>query len=595
MRPLIQLTGYLNYYRWRVLAAILVGTGTILAGVGLLSSSGYLISAAALQPPILDLLMVIVAVRFFGISRAAMRYGERFLSHDITFRLLLRFRSYFFRVLSILPASSLKGFRSGSLLSTLTSDIDDLQNYYVRVFSPVLIAIIVTVVASLFLYSFSPPAASVTLAMLVLNGAGVPLLMQRLARGIGQKQIALRSRMHELWVEQVQGAEEIRLFGLQNQKQRKNEYYAEQIKYLEQKQSLLTGFQDTLSHGMMYFAVLVSLIVTVPLVIEGALDGVYLALVLLGVMGAFEATQNLGTAFQYLENSRKAADNLFHIAEPKSDAERQFSLDDTESDPTGLQEEKIDTQAINFSNVTFGYDEIRVLDKIDFSIPPGSKVAIVGPTGCGKSTIVNLILRFYDPDEGRIHFHGKHINEIPESVVRSAVTVVDQNTYLFNDALRNNLLPACPEATDGQMISALRQAGMGDWLSQHGSGLDTVIGEQGVSVSGGERQRLALTRAILKKAETWILDEPTANLDTVSEKNIMNTIKDITRGRTVLWITHRLVEMKRFHKILVMYDGKIVQQGDHHSLMKQRGWYHSMFSIQKDVMSDDRDTTGAGT
>ena len=175
MNHIIRLTGFLKPYSLRVAGAVFLATGTILAGIGLLASSGYLVSAAALRPPILDLMVVIVAVRFFGISRAVLRYGERLLSHDITFRLLMRLRGNFFDLIRTLPASVLAGYRSGALLSAITSDVDELQNYYIRVLTPLITALIVSLVAVIYLYQYSPPAALFTLILLMLHATGVPL------------------------------------------------------------------------------------------------------------------------------------------------------------------------------------------------------------------------------------------------------------------------------------------------------------------------------------------------------------------------------------------------------------------------------------
>ena len=576
MNTLLQLTGFLKPYYWRVIGAILLGAGTVLAGVGLLAASGYLISAAALQPPILDLMVVIVSVRFFGISRAVLRYSERLLSHDITFRLLMNMRSWFFEKLIQKPAATLMGYQSSDLLASITSDVDELQNYYVRVFAPTVVAAIVIAVTVFFLHNFSPPAAWATLGLLVLNGLGVPVLVRRLARGYGRRQIELRSRLYHQLVEGTQGIEEARLFGLLDEQQRQQQAITQELADLERKQSRITGLQDTLSNGMQFAAVFVALLVSVPLVFSGDLSGVMVALVLLAVMGAFEATQNLGVAFQYLESTENAAGKLIKLTEQKEPQPKQKP-----------SEGSIRSGSIGLENVTFGYDQTDVLRGFSLHIPEATHIAVVGPTGSGKSTLVNLLLRFYTPSEGTIRIAGEDISGMAPEAVRASVSVVDQNTYLFTDTLRNNLLIANPEAEDDELIHALEKAELGSFLNQLPEGLDSRIGEHGKSVSGGERQRVALARAILRNTDIWVLDEPTANLDTLTEQSLIRTVREQTRGKTVLWITHRLIDMANFDKIAVLQNGRVDQYGHHDTLVSEEGWYRNMISLQKDIFPSE--------
>lgn len=575
MTTLLQLTGFLKAYRWRVLAAILLGAGTVLAGVGLLASSGYLISAAALQPPILDLMVIIVSVRFFGISRAVLRYSERLLSHDITFRLLMNMRSWFFGKLVRQPAQKLTGYQSAELLSSITSDVDELQNFYVRVVAPVVVAMAVIGATTFFLYHFNPWAALAAFLLLTLNGAGVPLLTRRLAKGYGKKQVELRGKLYHRIVEGVQGIEESRLFGLQQSQLEERQKLHEQLAELDRKQSRITGLQDTLANGMQYAAVFVALLVTVPLVINGDLSGVMVAMILLAVMGSFEATQNLGTAFQYLESTEKAADKLLDLINPKQSAEAPAE----KGDQTPIEGD------IEYSGVTFGYyDQRTILRDFSMVIPEGSHTAVVGPTGSGKSTLLNLVMKFYQPASGAIRIGGRELTGIPEEALRQAISVVDQQTYLFTDTLRNNLTIAQPGATDDELRDALKMAEMEKFVQNLPHGLDTPIGEHGKSMSGGERQRLALARAILKNTSIWALDEPTANLDTLTEQALLKTIRRLTRGKTVLWITHRLVDMDQFDNIIVLKEGKPIQSGTHQELISQKGWYRDMLGLQLDYL-----------
>jgi len=586
------LSRFLKRYPWRITAAVLLGSGTMLAGIGLLASSGYLISAAALRPPILDLMVVIVSVRFFGISRAVLRYSERLLSHDITFRLLLLMRSRFFKALSTVSAARLLGYRSGSLLSSITSDVDELQNYYIRVFTPVIVAVFVTFTAFFFLRAYSPAAAWYTLFFLLLNGIAVPVAVRWIARGTGARQIRLRSELSHLWVEHAQGILDIRLFGLQKAYKKRNEELCNEISRLERRQSVVTGLQDGLHNWILFSAAAAALLVTAPLVLDGTLSGVMLALVVLSVMASFEATQNLGTAFQYLETTERAAEHLLSLTGGD------FSMKGQASEGAGEEQVRPDQESrpmksqsgennLMFDNVSFSFGENRVLENVGFNIQSNEKAAIVGPSGSGKSTIVNLLLRFYEPDSGFVAVGADKLSAISPGHLRNRVAIVDQFTYLFQDSLRNNLKIAREDADDGDLLQALQDARLWSWYQGLENGLDTQLGEHGKQLSGGERQRVAIARALLRNSPIWILDEPTANLDTITEKAIVKIIRQATRNRTALWITHRLVQMEYYDRIYVLGDGRISQRGRHHQLMRSEGWYSDMMRLQTNMLKEE--------
>jgi len=586
------LSQFLKRYPWRIVAAVLLGAGTVLAGIGLLASSGYLISAAALRPPILDLMVVIVSVRFFGISRAVLRYSERLLSHDITFRLLLSIRSRFFKALSAISAARLLGFRSGALLSSITSDVDELQNYYIRVFTPVIVAAVVTLTAFFFLRAYSPAAAWYTLVFLLLNGIAVPAVIRRIARGLGARQVRLRSELSHLWVEHSQGIQDIRLYGLQNAYNKRNSELCDEISGLERRQSVVTGLQDGLHIWILFTAAAVALFATAPMILDGTLSGVMLALVVLSVMASFEATQNMGTAFQYLETTERAAEQLMKLTGGNDSFEdpvfeRRDDMDNRSMPESQSLIGKDGATSLLFDSVSFSYGKTRVLENIGFSIQSGQKAAIVGPTGSGKSTIVNLLLKFYEPDSGFVAVGGRKLSDVSPVLIRSGVAIVDQFTYLFQDSLRNNLKVAKESADDRDLLTSLQDAHLWSWYKSLERGLDTPLGEHGKQLSGGERQRMAIARALLRNSPVWILDEPTANLDTITEKAIVKIIRQVTRNRTALWITHRLVQMDYYDRIYVLEDGKISQRGRHHQLIRREGWYWDMIQLQSNMLKEE--------
>jgi ATP-binding cassette, subfamily C, bacterial CydC len=575
-------------YPLRIAVAFLLGSGTIIAGLGLLASSGYLISAAALRPPILDLMVVIVAVRFFGISRAVLRYSERMLSHDITFRLLLQMRSRFFKAIDAASASRLLGYRSGSMLSTLTSDIDELQNYYIRVLTPTAVAILVSLTAFFFVKSYSPVAAWATLSLLTLNGIALPLGIRRLSRGLGIEQVRLRSELSHHWVEHVQGLSDIRLHDLQKTYLERSNDLSERISDIEQRQGAVTGLQDAMQNWILYGAAVVSLLLTAPLVLNGDLAGVMLALVVFSVMASFEATQNLGLAFQYLESSEQAVNNLQDIMSHNLVGSNQVinTLDNSCTAKIKLCYTGTVPGGLSFDAVSFSYRVNRILENVGFTVSTGEKVALVGPSGSGKSTIANLFLKFHEPEQGNIFLGGRKLSGMSAAESRSLISIVDQSTYLFHDTLRYNLTLSCEDADDEKLLEVINSAHLWTWFQGLEKGLDTILGEHGKQLSGGERQRLSIARSLLRNPGIWILDEPTANLDTLTEKAIIKTLREVTKNCTVLWITHRFVKMDYYDRIYVLESGRLSDRGKHYQLMKKRGWYSEMVRLQADMIED---------
>jgi ABC-type multidrug transport system fused ATPase/permease subunit len=243
--------------------------------------------------------------------------------------------------------------------------------------------------------------------------------------------------------------------------------------------------------------------------------------------------------------------------------------------------------SLTFEHVHFAYrvGEREVLSDISFELRAGSRVAIVGSSGAGKSTVGRLALRFWDPASGVIRLNGQDIRDCRLSDLRELVGVVAQDTYIFNDTLRANLLLGRAGASEAEIEAAVEQAQLTEFVRQLPQGLKTWVGEQGLQLSGGERQRLAVARAFLKNAPMLILDEATANLDSLTERALLDALDELTQGRTTLYITHRLVAMERMDEILVLDRGRIVERGSHADLLGREGLYRQLFDMQSGVLT----------
>jgi ABC-type multidrug transport system fused ATPase/permease subunit len=247
-----------------------------------------------------------------------------------------------------------------------------------------------------------------------------------------------------------------------------------------------------------------------------------------------------------------------------------------------------ENSTLEFDRVGFCYEEggPQALEDVSFVLRPGRKVAVVGPSGAGKSTVASLILRFWDPTRGEIRLGGRSLREYAQDDVRSLVALVPQDAHVFNDTLRANLLLANPEAGDATLGGALSRAGLGGFLEGLPRGLDAYLGEGGARLSGGERQRLAVARAFLKSAPLLLLDEPTANLDTMTEREVFAAAGELARGRSTLVITHRLVGMEAMDEILVLDAGRVVERGTHEELARAGGLYKRLLDVQNALLAE---------
>jgi ATP-binding cassette subfamily C protein CydC len=576
LRVLVRLLGFLGAHRWQVMFAVVLGIGTMASNVGLLSVAAYLIAASALQYGLSQLTLPMFLVQIFGISRAAFRYLERLVSHNVTFKLLADLRTWLYSRLEPLSPARLLEHRSGDLLTRIVKDVEELENIYLRAFSPVVVAVAVSALTFVALYIFNPTLAFVALGFLALAGVGVPLLVGLLARRLGRRELELRAELGVQVVDSVQGVQDLLALGRAADQEQRISDLGQKLGRVQKRMASIGGLQNALNDLAMNLAMVTVLILAIPLVNEGGIPAVYLAFLALLTLGSFEAVQPLGTAFQFLGRSLGAGERLFEIA----DAEPQIV------DPDDPLPPPID-HTLEFDRVGFRYreDEPPVIEEISFKVEPGNRVAIVGPSGSGKSTLANLALRFWDPTHGEVRLGGHDVRGYAQEDLRRAVGVVAQGTHLFNETLRDNLLLARPGATDSEVESALERAQLIEFVRRLPQGLATPLGEQGLRLSGGERQRLAIARALLEDAPVLILDEPTANLDPATEHELLAALYEPAPDRATLAITHRLVHMEQMDEILVLDRGRIAERGTHAELLEANGLYKRMVEVQNQMLA----------
>ncbi len=560
MSAFLRLLRFLKPFTGEVLLSILMGVVTIASGIGLMGTSAYLIATAALHPSIADLQIAIVGVRFFGISRAVFRYLERLISHSVNLHVLSRLREWFYLRVESSPPEEYQTHRTGDLLDRVMGNLETLENIYVRVISPLVVAIVIVTGISYFVGGYARELGFILAVGLALNGFLLPAFSIVLTRRPAKELSAVRADLSSRVIEYLNGLEDLQSSGADLRWVESINQLGESTGKTQLVYSRLNALNSSLALIILNFTILGLLWVAIPLVDQGKIGGVSLAVIVLVGMSSFESVSILPQAAVNLTASLEAAKRLFALGRdtPSTEKDQNQSLDWVPSQ-------------IELQNVTFEYNRAQSfkLNQISFKIEKGKKLALIGPSGSGKTSLTNLLLRFWSPTSGKIMLDEVNVDTLNLQQVISCFAVISQRSHLFSVSLRENLLLASVGVKDDELIQALHQVELDEWFSGLPEGLDTWLGDDGLRISGGERQRLLIARAILMDRPFLILDEPTANLDPINSKKIMQTIFRISESRGLLWITHDLSLLDEADKILLLENGSIIESGTYDLLMKE--------------------------
>ena len=514
----------------RIAISVALGTLTVVFGVGLMATAGYLISRAAERPAVLSLTTAIVAVRFFALTRPLARYADRLWSHDLALRGLARIRSRFYARIEPLAPARLEGFRSGDLVTRMVADVDALQGLYLRGVGPVLVALAAGAACVGASAAFLPIAGLVLGLGLVLGGVIVPTVAGRLGRASGRRQAPARGELTAEIAELLRGAPELVVYGAQERALARVRSRDWELDRIARRDALVGGLADGLSTLVAGLTLVGVLAVAVDAHAAGSLDRVLVAMLALLAVASFESVSGLPAAALELSRTIASGKRVLELVD------REPNVRDPAS-PAPAPD--VPSVALEGVTATYGPGERPALRGFDLRLDPGRRVALVGPSGSGKTTVTNLLLRFLDPTAGRVTLGGRDLREYRQEDVHRTFALAGQDAHVFNSTIRANLLLGSPNATDAELMQALRRARLESWVASRPDGLDTLVGEDGNRLSGGQRQRLTVARALLSDAPVLVLDEPTAHLDPQTARAVIADAFDAASDRSVLLITHR--------------------------------------------------------
>ncbi len=549
-RPTLRLLRHLLPYWRRLLPAALAAAGSELAAAALMATAAWLITRAAQQPPIASVSVAIVVVRTLALGRGALRYTDRLLGHDGVLRAVAGFRTRVYETLVPLAPAGTPAFRSGDLLTRLVDDVDAAQDLLLRVLIPAAAAGAVAATATATATVLLPQAGVLLGLLLAAAGLFTPVLVLALSGRAGREEKAARAELAAFTLDLTQGAADLAAYGARDRAHERVRGAAARIAALERQGALTTSlasaavllFQGGATVGVTWLALRAHA--------AGALPAVHLAVLVVLALVSFEALLPLPGAARRLAAVRASAHRLADLLDtppPVSDPPAPAPL------ATG---EPLDVDITDL-RVRHRSDGPWTLDGVTLRLPPGRRVVLLGASGSGKSTLIAALMRFVPYDGGSIRVGGRELRDCAGADVRRVITGVTQEAHVFNATIRANLLLARPDATYAELREAARGARLLDWIESLPDRWETPLGGDGAAMSGGQRGRLLLARALLADPPVLVLDEPTEGLAPDTAAAVLADILDATRGRTTLLVTHERAGLDAADEIVALVRGRL--------------------------------------
>ena len=563
--PFIRLFKFAKFPLILGLVLMILGLGS---SMGLLTVSGWFLAATAIAGlgTLFNFFYPSASVRGLAIGRTVMRYFEKIVTHDATFRILSKLRVQVFEKIIPLSPAVLNRYRNSDLLNRLVSDVDTLDSLYLRLLAPFFTAAFVIIAMTIGLSFINIPLALGLGLFLLILLIIIPTVFYRLGQEFGERLIQARATYRTQFLEFIQAQAELLLFNAEDKLKEKMSATEKTWQEDQAKEAKLSGFSTALVlflnglliSGMLWFA-------------SNADFGTdeyrtaYIALFTFASLAAFEIIMPLGTAFLHIGQVIAAAERVTEIIEEKPLVE--FN---------GSEEFETKVRFISAKNLSFSYpgQETLVLKNLTLDLEQGQKIAILGKTGSGKSSLLQLLVRNYDANQGQLLLAEKPISAYSENTLRNQICFLTQRVHVFSDTLRQNLqFASVDEISDEKMIEVLHQVGLSKLLEQEGKGLNLWLGDGGRPLSGGEQRRLGLARILLNNAPILLLDEPTEGLDRETERHILRLILQHAENKTLIMVTHRLSSIEQFDKICVIDNGRLIEEGDYNSLIKKENGF----------------------
>ncbi|MDG1462899.1 MAG: ABC transporter ATP-binding protein [Gammaproteobacteria bacterium] len=507
-------------------------------------------------------------------------YLENYTGHYVAFRILAAFRDkFYYAMLPLAPARTAK-LQSGDAVSRVMTDCERVEPFYAHTIAPAIAAIFVPLIILGWCWTVHPQIVYFLTPFYIANTVLLPWLVSKL----GGDGVEYRNKLGEVngfVSDSIQGVRDTVAFGYEDRRAEQLFTIGATMQAGQEKLYGADAWQRALAEVFITVGILASAWVGADLAIAGEIAPLteLPAVIAVSVVG-FYLSVGLANNYTDYRVALIAARRLFSMMDQAP------AVEDVATTPVVGDIES----AITIRDLVFEYDaddsewsrERRIFDGLDLDIQPGKNIALVGPSGTGKSTVINLLLRQWDPQGGSIQIGGHELTQFPLADLQRYFAVVSQRSFIFNDTIRQNIRMGKYDASDDEIMAAANEAGLSAFIADSHEGLDTECGERGSKLSGGQRQRVAIARAVLKDAPVVLLDEATSSLDVETERGVMEALKKLSEGRTTLTIAHRLSTIVDSDEILVMLEGKIAEKGSHGDLMELNGWYAKMFRMQQD-------------